>query len=70
MKRLPYLMRYGLDPAYHVYVPDCPHCGSPGAGSCGNRGVVFCGGAREENGKTTCPGCDTQLTANPNVAAV
>jgi uncharacterized protein YegL len=46
--------------------PDCPHCGSPGAGSCGNCGTVFCGGAREDNGKTICPGCQTQLTANPN----
>lgn len=46
--------------------PDCPHCGSAGAGSCGNCGTVFCGGAREDDGTSTCPGCQTQLTANPD----
>jgi uncharacterized protein YegL len=45
--------------------PDCPHCGSEGAGSCGNCGTVFCGGSRESNSTTTCPGCLTQLHAGP-----
>lgn len=44
--------------------PDCPHCGSEGAGSCGNCGTVFCGGARRDDGKSICPGCNAQLTIN------
>lgn len=46
--------------------PDCPHCGSEGAGSCGNCGTVFCGGARRDNGKSVCPGCNAELTINRN----
>lgn len=44
--------------------PDCPHCGSSGAGSCGNCGAVFCGGARQDDGSSTCPGCNAKLTTN------
>lgn len=44
--------------------PDCPHCGSEGAGSCGACGTVFCGGARQDDGSSICPGCHAPLKVN------
>jgi uncharacterized protein YegL len=39
VKRLPYLMRYGLDPHYHVYLPTASHKLDPETADFGGRGA-------------------------------
>lgn len=45
--------------------PDCPWCEKPGAGSCGNCGIVFCSDQNDRT-NTTCPGCGTVLKRDPS----
>jgi|LakMenEpi03Aug12_release.lakeMendotaPanAssembly.Ray.scaffolds.fasta_scaffold390686_2 uncharacterized protein YegL len=44
--------------------PDCPWCGNPGGGQCGNCGTMFCSDATDLS-DIQCPGCDTVLKRKP-----
>jgi len=45
--------------------PDCPWCGNPGGGQCGNCGTMFCSDATDSS-DIQCPGCNTILKRSPN----
>lgn len=40
--------------------PECPWCGNPGAGHCGNCGTIFCNDVSDP-ADIQCPGCNTIL---------
>lgn len=44
--------------------PDCPWCGNPGGGQCGNCGTMFCSDATDSS-DIQCPGCNTILKRRP-----
>jgi uncharacterized protein YegL len=44
--------------------PDCPWCGNPGGGQCGNCGTMFCADSSDPS-DVQCPGCNTILKRNP-----
>ena len=45
---------------------ECPWCGNPGAGQCGNCGTMFCADSSDQ-AEILCPRCNTSLSRNgPN----
>ncbi|TAE85595.1 MAG: VWA domain-containing protein [Verrucomicrobia bacterium] len=44
--------------------PDCPWCGNPDGGQCGNCGTMFCADSSDPS-DFQCPGCNTILKRNP-----
>lgn len=46
--------------------PECPWCGNPGGGQCGNCGTMFCSNVNDR-AAIVCPGCNSTLSRNgPN----